>query len=297
MHRALHLLRSARFDAALEPAAAVSRLRARKGLDFSRARVRAGFGRGHLLEVVVYLPGGSGGAHETDAAEELVRLVLGEQLFEHWVGRVSATPTVRGGALTVLNASSQANTALPLETLLETVSVAIAALARELPALPASSQEADWLMFELTPEPAPDYAAQDDLVLCSTRTPELKKSFLRGEPFFSGRFCANHALFGYLKYESSEAAAEARLSERARFEEAVACALGAEQGCVVGLGLGLRYCYIDLALLDADCVEQRLLPAVREAGMPRRAWLLFCDSELERECVPVFPDSPEPYWG
>ncbi len=298
MHRALRRLSSARFDAPLGVVAAVDRVRQRTALDFSKARARAGFGRGHLLDVVVYLPGGGGGSHERDAAEELVRLVIGEELFERWVGRVSATPTVRGGALAVLNPSSEASAALPLATLPDTVSAAVSALRRELPALPAAStNEEDWLLFELTPEPARDYPAQDDLLLCTTRLPELKKSFLRGEPFFSGRFCAGAALFTYLKYESSVASAEARLAERSRFEEAIARVMKAEQGSVVGLGLGLRYGYIDLALLDPDCLEERLLPALREANISRRAWLLFCDSELERELLPVYPDSPEPYWG
>ena len=299
MRRALEILRSARFAPALSCAQAVARIRAEWSLDFSRARVRSGFARGHLLDVVVYLPGGSGAEHEADAADALVRLLIGEELFERWLGSVSVAPAPRGGPLTVLNDNSEDRSALPLETLPDTVRAATTGLKIGLPSLlePSTPGAADWVLFELEPRPAGDYAAQDDLVFCSTRVPELKKSFLSGEPFFSGRFTQSEAIFSYLKYESCEVSPEARLTERARFEECIAERLTAEGGVLVGVGLGLRYGYLDFALSDPDAVRARLLPALRAAGMARRAWWLFCDSELEREYIPAYEDSPAPYWG
>lgn len=299
MRRALHILASARFAPALPWPVARARLHASKGLDFSRARARAGFARGHLLDVVLYVPGGSPAVHEVEAAEELVRLLVGEELFERWVGNVSVTPAVRGGPLTVINSNSEQHSALPLETLAETVRAAISGLTLGLPPLPAPAEEEspDWVVFELEPDRLPDYAAQDDLVVCGTRTPELKKSFLRGERFFSGRFCNSGALFGYLKYETASFGPGQRLAKRAAFERAVTGALSSEQFRLIGHGLGLRYDYVDLALIDPDCVRDCLLPALREAGIPQRAWLLFCDSELEREQIPAYPETPAPYWG
>ncbi len=191
MRRAFELLRDARFAAPSSCASALERVRSQSGVPLDKARARSGFGRGHLLEIVVYVPGGKGTPDETDSAEELVRLLVGEELFERWVGRVSATPTVRGGALTVLNTNAEERSALPIETLPETVRAAIAGLKQGLPPLPGpnGADQDDWVLFELEPEPAPDFAAQDDLLVCSTRVPEPKKCFLRGEPFFSGRFC------------------------------------------------------------------------------------------------------------
>lgn len=296
MHRALSILNSARFAAPRACAFAVARVRAESGLDFSRARARAGFARGHLLDVVVFLPGGQGTPQESEAAEELVCLLLGEELFERWIGSVRATPTARGGLLTVLNENAEDRSALPLETLLETVGAAIAGLKEGLPPLPLapSANSDDWFAFELSPEPAADYAAQDDLVFCSTRTPEPKKCFLRREPFFSGRFTTSGALFTYLKYEAGESTAEARVAERTRLEERIQRILRPEQGGVLGLGLGVRYAYIDLALADPDCLPL-LLPELRALGISRQSWLLFCDSELEAEYLPVFSDSPAPF--
>jgi hypothetical protein len=298
VHRALELLRTALFEPALPCVAALARIHARYDLDLSRARARSGFSRGHLLDVVVYVPGGLGDKREREAAEDLVRFTVGEELFERWVGDVSSAPTVRGGPLTVLNPNSEESSALPISALPEVVGAAVAGLKLGLPSVPlyAQTDGEDWVLFELGPEVRPDYPAQDDLLLASTRVPELKKSFLRGEPFFSGRFSNSGELFAYLKYETAALDAEARLAERASLEAALIPALR-ECGALVGLGLGLRYGYIDLALLDPDCVEAELLPALRAAGIPKRAWLLFCDSELEREWIPVHADTPEPFWG
>jgi hypothetical protein len=299
VRRALELLRSAPFSAPVTCAAAVAQVRAASGVDFARARARTGFARGHLLDVVVYLPGGRGGALEAEAAEDLVRLLLGEELFERWIGSVVATPTVRGGLLTVINENSDERSALPIETLLETVRAAIDGLKLGLPELSfdMSVDAADWFAFELEPEPAPDYVAQDDLLFCSTRVPELKKSYLRAEPFFSGRFTNSGALFAYLKFQAFERTPEGRLTERAGFEELIKRSLPKAHGGLVGLGLGLRYSYIDVALIDPDCVTQRLLPALRAAEITKRSWLMFCDSELEHEFIPVYVDSPMPFRG
>jgi len=298
VHRALSIMRSARFAAPLACGPAVACVREDTGLDFSRARARVGFARGHLLEVVVYLPGGSGNRIETDAAEDLVRLLVGEELFERWVGTVRATPTVRGGPLQVLNENAEERAALQIETLPDTVRAAIAGLKaglQELPLAHATDSE-DWFAFELSPEPAADYAAQDDLVFCSTRLPELKKCFLRGELFFSGRFTNSGALYTYLKYDSAETTTEARIAERSKFEDAIKRTVREEYVGVVGLGLGVRYAYIDLAVTDPNCV-QLLLPELRALGIPKRSWLLFCDSELEAEYLPVYADSPAPFRG
>lgn len=296
MHRALAILNSTRFDAPLPLELALSQIRAQTGLDLEKARARAGFARGHLLDVVVYLPGGKGNTLETDAAEELVRLLLGDELFERWIGSVVATPTVRGGLLTVLNENTEDHSAFPIETLLDSVRAAVVGLKQGLSELSVArtSQADDWFAFELSPVPAVDYAAQDDLVFCSTRVPEPKKSFLRGEPFFSGRFAASHALFTYLKYESAHASSEARLDERSKIEQLMTRIIAERDGTMVGFGLGLRYGYIDLVLSDPDCARQRLFPELRAFGISKRSWVLFCDSELSAEYLPVHPDSPPP---
>ena len=63
---------------------------------------------------------------------------------------------------------------------------------------------------------------------------------------------------------------------------------------LIGLGLGIRYGYLDFAITDPDCVRERLLPALRAANINPRSWLLFCDSELEGEFIAVHAGAPRP---
>ena len=69
---------------------------------FAEAGARAGFTRGHLLEVVVNLPGGRANEEEVADAEGLVWSVLGERKADAWVGSVKVAPAPRGGALRVV---------------------------------------------------------------------------------------------------------------------------------------------------------------------------------------------------
>ncbi len=103
---------------------------------------------------MVYLPGGNGNTLESEAAEELVRLLVGEELFERWIGSVLATPTVRGGLLTVLNENSEDRSALPIELLPDSVRAAITGLKAGLLGLSFgfASDTDDWFAFELSPE-------------------------------------------------------------------------------------------------------------------------------------------------
>ncbi len=295
MRQAFDLLLNARFVPPLPWAAAVARVRAETGLDISMAHARAGFGRGHLLDIVLYVSGCKQAGERDAEAEDFIALLLGEEMFNHWLGEVSTVPATRRGPLTVINSNSEEQNALPVQLLPETVRAAIVGLRAGLPPLPcANAVVDDWVAFELEPSPAADFPAQHDLVFCSTRVPELKKSFLRGLSFYSGRFTTSGALFVYLKYDSSQVSAEARLAERARFEAAVVAALRPEQGVLVGVGLGVRYGYLDLAIIDPDCVSSQLIPALRAEHISRRAWFLFCDSYLELESIGVYPDSPRP---
>ena len=298
MLRAFERMRATSFAPALACVPACSRVVAEFGVDLTRARARCGFARGHLIDVVVYVPGGLGHEREQEAAEELVWLLVGAELFERWIGKVSVTPSARGGPLTVLNTNSEDRNALPVSELCASVRAAIEGVQHglaETPPRPTSSE--DWVLFELEPEPAEDYAAQDDLVIVSTRLPELKKSFLRGEPFFSGRFSCSGELFAYLKYESRARTSEARLAERGELEAALAARFRPDQAAVFGTGLGLRYAYLDFVLRDPRSVEDLIIPVVRAASEITRGWVLFCDAELEREWLGVHEHTPEPFWG
>ena len=89
--------------AALPLADALTEIEVAHGVALGRATLRVGFARGHLLEVTLGVPGGSGAEIEEIAAENLVRALLGQRVFETWIGVVHAAPAPRGGSLRVLD--------------------------------------------------------------------------------------------------------------------------------------------------------------------------------------------------
>ncbi len=266
----------------------------RRGFDFSRATARAGFARGHLLEVVIGCPGGSGSDDEQLAAEALVWEILGERRADDWIGAVDVVPAPRGGPLRVVSAPEPAS--FPLSELPAAVAAAIEGVYAGLPNLPLCLFEAplDWTMFELDPEPADEYRADDDLVLVSTCVPELIKCHLERAPFSSLRFSRHGELFIYLKY-AGRGSPETRLAARRRLEDQLDEALvPARLGRVVGGGLGLRYSYVYLAITAPERAFSTLVELGVQARLPVRSWLLPLDSDLAAEWCQIWPDAPAP---
>lgn len=285
----------------LEQALAAARLE--HSVDLRRARFRAGFGRGHLLELVLYVPGGSGSAHEHAAAERLVQGVLGERLAEDWIGAVRIAPEPRGGPLRVLHAADVSGRApepprLALDALSETVDAAIRGVYEALPSEPAWAHrdESDWVLLELDPDldPAGDWPAQDDLFLTATRQPELVRCFLSGAPFASARFSRHGERYFYLKF-AAHGELEARLSARAKLEDAFDAALvGGRLGRVIGGGLGLGHTYVDVALIDCERAFALLRSVGQALEVPRASWILPFDDDIAAEWIEIWPDAPAP---
>ena len=263
--------------------------------DFARATLRAGFSRGHLLEVVVNLPGGSGSDDEVLAAENLVWNLVGERRANDWIGSVKVAPAPRGGPLRVVSGTKQSGFAL--RELEAAVTAAISGVYEGLPKEPhwARQDPGEWTLFELEAEPAGDFADEDDLVMATTSVPELLKSRLTKQPFSSLRFSRAGELFLHLKYESG-GEPEERLRKRRLLEDALDRGLVEdERGRVVGAGLGLRYSYVLLAVVDAERSAPRIAELVRPHVASKRAWLIPLDTDLAHEWCGVWPDSPAPY--
>jgi len=284
-----------------KPAVAVERalesVRSAHGVDFSRARARAGFSRGHLIDVVLSLPGGVANEREHRAAQSLLVAVLGEARTADWVGEVRLEPAPRGGLLKVLDSRAPSENFFPVSELPSMFERAIAGLYAGLPDEPLWSMGGEllWTMLEASAERADDYPAQDDLLLASTYLPEMLKCFLGGAPFSSKRFSRHEELFAYLKVESSSRDPRLSLSARRVLEDALDAALVSERaGRVVGSGLGIRYSYVDFALDRVDRAIEVVSTVARRVGLPERCWVLFCDSELEDEWAPIHPNSPAP---
>lgn len=260
------------------------------GFDFARASVRAGFGRGHLLDVVLQQPGSVGGEAERAAAKALVWDLLGERVADDWVRSVDVTPAPRGGPLRVV-ADAPGPAGFALAELGSAIAAAVAGvhdgLARE--PLWAEPPSAEWALLELEPEPADDYDADDDLVLAATCRPELLKCHLERAPFSSARFTRHGEVFFMLKYEDRQPN-DARLAARQRLEDEFDRMLSsARAGRVIGAGLGIRYTYLYLGFAEPDATIQRIAALARELGLAKHSWLLPLDSDWANEWVEIWP--------
>jgi hypothetical protein len=285
--------------AALPLDLALAQTRAAHGVALDRASLRVGFARGHLLEVTLGVPGGVGAEIEQIAAESLVQALLGERVFETWIGAVHATPAPRGGALRMLDERAGASS-LGLVDLLPTVAAATRGALLGLPERALAEQvttdasapdaKSDWTLLEVEPfaEAAPD--RKHDLLLASTATPELLRCFMEGQPCSSRRFSRAGERFVFLSYADAHSKMEQRIAERTRLEAALADTLKGV-GAVSGVGLGVHTTYLDFALCDLEAGLERLVSSARELALPRHSFVQFFDSELSEEWVSIWPDS------
>jgi len=260
----------------------------RHGVDLAGARARAGFSRGHLLDVVLELPGGRASTSEQLAAEHLIEAVLGEARASDWIGDVAVVAAPRGGLLKVVQARPESERFFALAELPGAIAAAISGLHAGLPTEPlwATGGEQRWFLFELDVEAGPDSSRQADVALVCTFMPEMLKCFLSGASFASARFFRTGELLAYLKYPSAERDPRRALAKRRVLEDALDAALVSERcGRVVGSGMGIVHSYVDVVL---DRVE-RSLAVIREVcrriGTGAGSVLEFCDEALDGERI------------
>jgi hypothetical protein len=213
------------------------------------------------------------------AAESL----LGEDLLGDWLGKLDAdtraarpvAPSALARAFAALAATQRAK--LPAEPFIDRVNGETRSI------------------IELNPKPADDYAHRFDLRWAHTVAPDLWRNAHSDQRFWAGRFSRCGETFCYLKIDRGAVESTPRSDHHARFEAPLDGALRARRyGCVIGAGTGLRYTYIDLALLDMDGAVRRLRKLLQLAGVSRRAWLQFFDNSLGAEWIGIWPDSPPP---
>jgi hypothetical protein len=213
------------------------------------------------------------------AAESL----LGEDLLGDWLGKLDArvrvpqpvAPSALPRAFAALAGMQRAK--IPAEPLLDRID-----------AFSRSS-------IELNPKLSEDYTHRYDLRWAHTAVPEVWRNAHSDQRFWPGRFSRSGEIFCYLKIDRGATEAAPRPDHHVRFEAPLDGALRARRyGCVTGAGTGLRYIYIDLALVDVDSAVRRLRKLLQHAGAARRSWLQFFDSSLAAEWIGMWEDSPAP---
>ncbi len=260
---------------------------------------RVGFGRGHLIEVILGTPRrATGPSQPHELVEYLLQQQLGPRVVNAWVGSIESAPMGGMGVLKVLQPAPSGGF-MTLDGVAARIVAGIRALRAGLPDCPCHERfgSQPWVMFELDPTlqgiiEGSDAIPQRDLVTATTWMPEMLHSLLRGDPFYSGRFSRHREHFCYVELDDSRRSEHERLSRRHHLEDCLNAALSsAKLGCVVGSGIGLARSYIDLAIID-PARSVRLVGSVTRQESADQACLRPADSEHAAEAIPLTRRNP-----
>lgn len=216
------------------------------------------------------------------AAVVATEILVGEELLATRIGAISLEKRGEG---------------VPLDALASKVQEQVRALETQLPAQPfhARLEGATWTLYELKPTEREDYAGRHDLLVANTMAPVLWVNAQSERLFFSQRYSRHGETFCYLKLDGAEGLGEGGFQDRAEVEDALNEALvSGGHGCVIGGGTGLRYSYVDLALMDVERALSVMRGVLQRGKVPKRTWLLFFDSTLGAEWLPIWEDAPPP---
>jgi hypothetical protein len=266
------------------PEQAVQAVQNRAGVDISNVRLAASLAPGRKIDLAFVFSADAALDEDTalQAAFVTTEAILGEQLLDTWIGSINVITDDAADAPLLPLAQAQARVAALVRGSLD-----------RLPKVRRPELAGEMAAVKLDPPHASDdYPACTDLVSASTRDLELFQMVHGGESFAS----ACHSRFGetfcYLKLDAAEAPQE---EPSPPLVEAIDSALRqAGKGCSLGVGVGVRYSYVELALSDIKPAAPILRQVLAAHGAPLRSWLLFHDDDLAAEWIGIYGQAPPP---
>lgn len=235
---------------------------------------------------------GTDGERAHDVAARLSEALLGERELADWVGSVElAPPSLRARVLGLVR--TRGVPAAGLRAQVSQVKSQVLARCADRPLLVRSSNpDPNWTLMRLDAGQDRAGCHQPDLERASCADVELFEATRCGAPFSSTRFSRFGEAFAYVQ---TEGFGDDGVQTTLALEQAVDAALKADGlGRAIGTGSGTRCAYVDLVLADGPRALERLVPALRAAKLPRRAWVRFFDDALAAEWVGVWPETPAP---
>lgn len=266
---------------------AVQSVTAKGGGDVSRVRAQARRGDHNCIDLTFTSPAYTQEDGDDDFRDALwlAEGLLGEEVFNRWVGFIRTVPG-KGGR------------SLPLDRVQATVNALVQSAREQLPAEPCGdwTEETQFTQWELLPDRGQDdYPGQSDLIVASSMRPDVWEAAHSGRYFWSGRFSRHGETFAYLKIGGERRPEGEEAAYRQAIEDDVRRALvKGRLGSTLGGGSGLRYCYIDVALRNVKRAVPALRKVIAKHDVPPRAWLLFHDDDLRAEWVPLADGAPAP---
>lgn len=256
----------------------------RTGGSIGDATFELSIGESHLIDVT-YASASS--SREQDVFLALEAL-LGESTLNSWIGAISTKKPKRFGG----------SSHLPISALASRVAGMQAQMLGTLPDRPYLdwlSEDTEVSLLSLTRSEAADYARQEDRITAITPNVTTTQTALGSDRFWSERFSRHGEVFAYVKVDGADGLDSSSFEDRADIEDTIDATLKPDRlGCVMGSGHGMRYSYIDLALLDVDAAVQAIRSVLSAGGIPERSWILFYDREWADEWVGIYDETPAP---
>jgi hypothetical protein len=271
------------------PQQTIETVKGRAGIEVSNAIVAASVAPGRKVDLHFGFPGQEDLDEEQalQAAFVATETLLGEQFLDNWIGEIG-----------LLMDESQAGQALPLPKAQVMIATTVRGIFERLPAKRSQniSEAEGWATIKLTPpEEADDYPGRTDLVEAMTHDVELFQAMHSGQPFASTCHSRHHEQFCYLKLDAPAGGHQDIAGFREQFEKPLNDELlAADLGAVIGTGAGVRYAYLDLAVMDLKRAVGVVRKVLNEHQVPERSWLLFHDDDLSAEWIGLHPHSPPP---
>jgi hypothetical protein len=267
---------------------AVQTVKARTGGDISRTMVKGKRGALNRVDLTFAAPGYRGHDDEKARGDCFVacETLLGEEVLDTWIGYID-----------VADKAPADGEFLPIAELLSVVKGLIAEEVKSLPDKPCheTSNSSTWTMLKLEPEKLSDYPGQSDMFLGKTMLVEMWRCAHGGQEFDSKRYSKHDEVFAYVKLDGSQGLDQEKFADKAAIEDALdAVLLPNGVGAVIGGGTGLKYSYIDLALIDVPKAIELIKICLKNGNVPKRSWILFFDAYLLDEWIGIWKDSPPP---
>ncbi|MEI8018590.1 MAG: hypothetical protein WCH39_10360 [Schlesneria sp.] len=280
---------------------AQSTVEGRTGCNLSELKFRASLGELNRIDLKFGSPSKSQIKDQSalNAAFVAAETLLGEKVLNEWIGVIDVSPIQGPSTLTsLLGLARKPPQWIGLERLYDTVNSLIGSIHDQLPPGPHyewMTEDTPMSLWELKPESADDYVEQGDLIVGKSANRTMWMTSHRHQLFCSERFSRCHETFCYVKIDGSDGFDEAKFADKSEVEDALDEVLKPQKlGCQIGGGTGLRYSYIDLALVDVDQANEAIKQRLRAGKIPKRSWILFYDSDLAAEWIGIYDDTPPP---
>jgi hypothetical protein len=157
------------------------------------------------------------------------------------------------------------------------------------------SREQSHRVFHLQPSEQPDYPRRSDIFLGYTVIPDLWEEYHSSREVCSEDFSSSGEVFCYLKIDGINGLQGSVFLDKSQIEDTLDEALRSfAVGCVVGGGTGLRYSYVDFAVVDVPIASAIIRKVLCAGGIPRRSWILFFDFDRRDDWIGVWDDTPRP---